>query len=124
MDNTQTETASEHVRNALTMLAELKQHVELDDPANEITILPRLAEIDRRMRAALAGIERTNAASSQRPPLSAELHTAVEMLQRAIVDEGPHPDTHRAIMGATRRSWPSLMSAVDFVLAAYSKVPR
>lgn len=53
--------------------------------------------------------------------LPTEQERAIAALIDAIKVEGPNPMRHRWVMGETRKSWPTLMQAVDRVLAAFSR---
>lgn len=43
--------------------------------------------------------------------------TGLEQLRRAIQDEGPQPEFHRAVMRRHRAEWPTLWRAIDTLLA-------
>lgn len=43
---------------------------------------------------------------------------AVDLLARAITDEGPVPMYHRIVMDRARKEWPTLWHAIDRILAA------
>lgn len=50
--------------------------------------------------------------------MNRELAEAIEQLRKAIEDEGPFPNYHRLMKQRTERGWPTLMAAVERVLAA------
>jgi hypothetical protein len=53
--------------------------------------------------------------------LTNEMSAALECLDRAINDKGKRPDVHDLAVSKVRQLWPSLTTAVDFVLATYAR---
>jgi len=50
--------------------------------------------------------------------MTKQLQDALQALNKAVTDEGTHPEHHKRVLWETEQRWPSLMAAVRAVLAA------
>lgn len=53
-------------------------------------------------------------------PVPSELHAACIELAGAVLDVGPNPNHHQAVMARHRQEWPTLWRAIDGII----NVPR